>query len=112
AEFCINPRGARLETVTRQVLDFRAREEARMQEQTGRAERMHEHIADLEREAQQLQRRLDREKHGARLDPLTRVANRKSFDERFSEEVLRRSLGDLPSCARRTSSRGSAARSS
>lgn len=47
--------GSRLETVTRQVLDFRAREEARMQEQAGRAERMHAHIADLEREAQELQ---------------------------------------------------------
>ncbi len=87
---------SRLETVTRQVLEFRAREEARLQEQAGRTERMHAHIADLEREAQELQSRLDREKHGARLDPLTRVANRKSFDERFAEEVLHRSLGDLP----------------
>ncbi len=84
---------ARLESVTRQVLDFRAREEARLQEQAGRAERMHAHIADLEREAQELQRRLDREKHGARLDPLTRLANRKSFDERFAEDILRSSLG-------------------
>jgi diguanylate cyclase len=87
---------SRLETVTRQVLEFRAREQARMQEQAGRAERMHAHIADLEREAQDLQSRLDREKHGARLDPLTRVANRTSFDERFAEEVLHRTLGDLP----------------
>ena len=87
---------SRLETVTRQVLEFREREQARMQEQAGRAERMHAHIADLEREAQELQSRLDREKHGARLDPLTRVANRKSFDERFAEEVLHRTLGDLP----------------
>jgi diguanylate cyclase len=86
----------RLETVTRQVFDFRAREEARLQEQAGRTERMHAHIADLERETRELQLRLDREKHGARLDPLTRLANRKSFDERFAEEILRRSLGDLP----------------
>jgi diguanylate cyclase len=48
---------------------------------------MHSRIADLEREAQDLYRKLDHEKHGARLDPLTRVANRKSFDERFAEQI-------------------------
>jgi diguanylate cyclase len=77
----------RLETVTRQISDFRARETARQQEQSGRTERMHARIADLEREAQDLYRKLDHEKHGARLDPLTRVANRKSFDERFAREI-------------------------
>jgi diguanylate cyclase len=77
----------RLETVTRQISDFRAREAVRQREQSGRAERMHARIADLEREAQDLYRKLDHEKHGARLDPLTRVANRKSFDERFAREI-------------------------
>jgi diguanylate cyclase len=77
----------RLETVTRQISDFRAREGARQREQAGRTERMHARIADLEREAQDLCRKLDHEKHGARLDPLTRVANRKSFDERFAREI-------------------------
>jgi diguanylate cyclase len=77
----------RLETVTRQISDFRTREAARQREQTGRTERMHARIADLEREAQDLYRKLDDEKHGARLDPLTRVANRKSFDERFAREI-------------------------
>lgn len=77
----------RLETVTRQISDFRAREAARQREQAGRTERMHARIADLEREAQELYRKLDHEKHGARLDPLTRVANRKSFDERFAREI-------------------------
>ena len=87
---------ARLETVTRQVLDFRSREEERMLEYTGRTERLRTRIADLEREAQELHSKLDREKHGARLDPLTRLANRKSFDERFAQEVERRSRNDLP----------------
>jgi diguanylate cyclase len=77
----------RLETVSRQISDFRAREAARQREQSGRTERMHARIADLEREAQDLYRKLDHEKHGARLDPLTRVANRKSFDERFAREI-------------------------
>ncbi len=86
---------SRLETVTRQVLDFRAREEKRLQEQVGRTERMYARIADLEREARELHRKLDREKHGARLDPLTRLANRKSFEERFAQEALRCSLSDM-----------------
>ena len=85
---------ARLETVSRQVLDFRSREESRLMEHTGRAERMRARIADLERETQDLHSKLDKEKHGARLDPLTRLANRKSFDERFAQEVLRRSQDD------------------
>jgi diguanylate cyclase len=87
---------ARLEAVTRQVLDFRAREEARKEEQAGRTERMYARIVDLEREAQELHSKLDREKHVARHDPLTRLANRKSFDERFAEEILHRSLSDVP----------------
>jgi diguanylate cyclase len=86
---------ARLQVVTRQVLDFRSREEGRLLEHTGRAERMRTRIADLEREAQELHSKLAKEKHGARLDPLTRLANRKSFDERFAEEIERRARGDL-----------------
>jgi diguanylate cyclase len=88
--------GARLAAVTRQVLDFRSREEERMVQYDGRAECMRTRIADLEREAQELHSKLDREKHGARLDPLTRLANRKSFDERFAQEVERRSRTDEP----------------
>ena len=51
---------------------------------------MRTRIANLEREAQDLHSKLDMEKHGARLDPLTGVANRKSFDERFAQEIFRR----------------------
>ena len=88
---------ARLETVARQVSDFRAREQTRMQEYNGRAERLRTRIANLEREAQELHSKLDMEKHGARLDPLTGVANRKSFDERFAYEIARRAAGGSPS---------------
>ena len=87
---------ARLETVTRQVLDFRSREETRLVEYSGRAESMRTRIADLERETKELHSKLDRERHGARIDALTRLANRKSFDERFAEEVQRRAQSDLP----------------
>jgi diguanylate cyclase len=87
---------ARLETVTKQVLDFRAREEKRLLEQTGRAERMRTRIADLERETRELHSKLDQEKYGARHDPLTLVGNRKSFDERFTQAMVLRSQNDVP----------------
>ena len=85
---------ARLETVTKQVQAFRSREENRQLEHTGRAERMVARIADLERETQELNSKLDREKHGARLDPLTRLGNRKSFDERIARDLSR--CSELP----------------
>jgi diguanylate cyclase len=84
---------ARLESVAKQVCDFRAREQNRLLEYNGRAEHMRARIADLEREAQDLHSKLDLEKHGARLDPLTGVANRKSFDERFAREIGQRVPG-------------------
>jgi diguanylate cyclase len=87
---------ARLESVSRQICDFRAREAVRLVEYNGRAEHMRERIADLEREAQELHSKLDLEKHGARLDPLTGVANRKCFDERFAQEIARRAQGGAP----------------
>jgi diguanylate cyclase len=86
----------RLESLTRQVCDFRAREETRLTEYNGRAENMRTRIANLERETQELHSKLDLEKHGARLDPLTGVDNRKSFDERFAQEIARRAQGGGP----------------
>jgi diguanylate cyclase len=86
----------RLERVTREVCDFRAREEGRMLEHNGRAAEMAARIAQLEREAHELHAKLDNEKHGARLDPLTGVANRKSFDERIAVEIARRQQGSAP----------------
>ena len=86
----------RLERVARQVSEFRAREEDRMLEYTGRAERMRARIADLERETSDLNSKLANEKQGARVDPLTGVANRKSFDERLLQEMARGPRADHP----------------
>jgi diguanylate cyclase len=84
----------RLERVAREVCDFRAREENRMLEYRGHSEQLRSRIADLERESKELQAKLDSEQHQARLDPLTGVANRKSFDERLAQQIQRRRRGD------------------
>jgi diguanylate cyclase len=78
---------ARLERVARHVSDFRLREENRQLEFSGRAESLRSRIADLESETLDLHSKLASEKQDARLDPLTGVANRKSFDERFAQEI-------------------------
>jgi diguanylate cyclase len=86
---------ARLEQVAQHVSNFRAREEFRLLEVNGRAERMRTRIAELEREANDLHSRLDSEKQGARVDPLTGIANRKSFEERFSHEIAQKPRSEL-----------------
>jgi diguanylate cyclase len=84
---------ARLRSVAKQVSDFRAREANRLVESNGRALQMQKRIADLEHEARELHSKLDREKNVARLDPLTGIANRKSFDERFAQAAAGRAQG-------------------
>jgi diguanylate cyclase len=86
----------RLASVSKELGDFYTREQHRQLEQIGRAELMQNRIADLEREAQDLHSKLDREKHGARLDPLTGAANRRSFDERFASEFAARKHSEAP----------------
>ncbi len=87
---------ARLERVAQHVSNFRAREEFRLLEVNGRAERMRMRIAELEREAGDLHSRLDSEKQGARIDPLTGIANRKGFEERFAHEIAQKPRASLP----------------
>lgn len=86
----------RLERVAQHVSNFRAREEFRLLEVNGRAERMRMRIAELEREAGDLHSRLDSEKQGARIDPLTGIANRKGFEERFAHEIAQKPRAPLP----------------
>jgi diguanylate cyclase len=78
---------ARLERVAEHVGAFRALEELRLQEVNNRAETMRSRIAELERETGELHSKLDNEKQGARIDALTGIANRKAFEERFSQEI-------------------------
>jgi diguanylate cyclase len=86
----------RLERMAKYVSDYRVREQQRSLEFSGRAERMRTRIADLERETLELHSKLASEKQDARLDPLTGVANRKSFEERFAQEIARKPRADVP----------------
>jgi diguanylate cyclase len=79
----------RLEAVAANVRSFREREEHRYVEHVARTERMRSRIVELEQETRDLHRNLDLERRRARLDSLTKVANRTSFDERFAEELAR-----------------------
>jgi len=79
----------RLEAVAANVREFREREQQRFVEHAARSERMHARISELEHETRELHRTLDLEKRRSRVDPLTRIANRASFDERFAEELGR-----------------------
>lgn len=79
----------RLDAVATNVRDFREREQHRFAEHAARSERMHSRLAALEKESHELSRSLDLEKQRSRIDTLTRVANRVSFDERFVEELDR-----------------------
>jgi diguanylate cyclase len=85
----------RLERVAEHVSNFRAREEFRLLEVNGKAERMRTRIAELERETTELHSRLDNEKQGARIDPLTGIANRKAFEERFAAEIGQKPRAEL-----------------
>jgi diguanylate cyclase len=87
---------ARLQRVVENVSNFRAREELRLLEVTSRAEGMRSRIVELEQEAAELHSKLDSEKHGARIDPLTGIANRKSFEERFAQEIGKKPASELP----------------
>jgi diguanylate cyclase len=80
----------RLESVGQSVREFRSREEARLVEQTARADEMRSRVAALEYETRELNEKLDAERRRARVDPLTAVPNRKAFDERIAQEIARR----------------------
>jgi len=79
----------RLEAVAQNVREFREREQSRFAADSARSERMHSRLVALEKESRELSRNLDLEKQRSRIDMLTRVANRVSFDERFAEELAR-----------------------
>jgi diguanylate cyclase len=81
--------GARVEAIAAQVQQFREREEGRFLEQSARTQNMNKRVAELESQARELQSSLDKEQRRARIDALTGIPNRGSFDERLAEEIER-----------------------
>jgi diguanylate cyclase len=79
----------RLEDVATHVREFQAREAERAARESERAERLRARIAELEVQSRFLHRDLDKERRRARIDSLTRIANRSAFDERFDAELVR-----------------------
>jgi diguanylate cyclase len=81
--------GARVEAISTQVRQFREREEGRFLEQSERTQRVNARVAELERQTRDLHRSLHQERRRARLDALTGIPNRISFDERLAQEIER-----------------------
>ncbi|MEZ5458596.1 MAG: GGDEF domain-containing protein [Steroidobacteraceae bacterium] len=90
--------GERVEAIASQVRQFREREEGRFLEQSERTQRMNARVAELERQTRDLHRSLHQERRRARLDALTGIPNRISFDERLAEEIERWKRFGNPVC--------------
>lgn len=79
----------RMDSISTQVRDFRMREESRFLEHSARTESLSKQVSELTRQTRALEADLDKERQRARIDALTGVANRASFDERLAEEITR-----------------------
>jgi diguanylate cyclase len=79
----------RMDSISTQVRDFRMREESRFLEHSARTESLSKQVGELTRQTRALEADLDKERQRARIDALTGVANRASFDERLAEEITR-----------------------
>lgn len=79
----------RMDSISTQVREYRAREESRFLEHSARTTKLSKKVSDLTRKTRVLESDLDSERQRARIDALTGVANRSSFDERLSEEIAR-----------------------
>lgn len=97
AQVRVNVR-ARLDTISTQVQEFRAREERRTRSNWERSEQMRERVERLEGEARNLHDRLRDEQRLAMVDALTQIPNRLSYDQRLAEEFKRWQRFNQPTC--------------
>lgn len=88
----------RLEAIGQHLHLFRLREEERAQQARERTESLRERMDQMESEARQLQARLSSEKRLSLLDPLTRIANRLAWDQRYAAECDRWRRFHQPTC--------------
>jgi diguanylate cyclase len=86
----------RLNVITSQLQEFRAREGARVSAQLDRTQRMRLRMSDLEREIHGLHKSLQEEQSLRMIDALTGIANRAAYDERIKHEFMRWRRDDIP----------------
>jgi diguanylate cyclase len=88
----------RLESISQHLKTYRQREEERSRMSLERNARMRARMSEMESEARALQARLSTEKRLSLLDPLTRIANRMAWDQRFAAECERWRRFRQPTC--------------
>jgi diguanylate cyclase len=89
---------SRLGAITRHLKTFREREEARERDWQAHAEQMNRRIGELERSAQVLEASLHQEHQLASTDPLTGIANRMVFEQRFKLTCEQMTRGNSSAC--------------
>lgn len=80
---------SRLDAISKHVLQFQSREDARLRTYRDRVQRMRARIAVLERESRTLQETLREEQRMAMIDALTGIPNRAAYDDRIEQEFRR-----------------------
>lgn len=88
----------RLNAIGQHLHMYRLREEERARQSRERSEIMRVRLDEMESEAKKLQARLSSEKRLSLLDPLTRIANRLAWDQRFAAECDRWRRFRTPTC--------------
>lgn len=88
----------RLDAIGQHLHLFRLREEERARQARERTESLRERMDKMESEARRLQARLSSEKRLSLLDPLTRIANRLAWDQRYAAECDRWRRFRQPTC--------------
>jgi len=88
----------RLDSISRHLQDFHAREEERSRQSRERTDQMRGRMEELERETRNLHASLADEKRMSLIDPLTRVPNRLAYEQRMVDELERWRRFGQPTC--------------
>jgi diguanylate cyclase len=86
----------RVQSISREVNEYREREDGRFKAHAVRNEQLTREVRALTMKACSLESDLEKERRRARIDALTGVANRASFDERLREEIARLARSGTP----------------
>jgi diguanylate cyclase len=79
----------RVQNITREVHEYREREDHRFKAHAARNESLTRQVSELKLRAKSLESDLEVERQRARIDALTGIANRAAFDERLRKEIAR-----------------------